>query len=348
MGLTHGSPRKQLADEKKDGYIRYINNRSSEEDRVYKGERNRPTDAIKQLKRTYWKRFSVEMEHDRYGGEKKIWNMLLKRKKPVIEEVLECILTQNHDLFFHKLDCKVKANLNVSCNTGLDSVETRSIVNVLCFAINRQRKLGHKRNITSDDSDQTTFDVARLLRGILKCDTFTKSLKEATYFLNLLNDNPKDLDQAIELASLLGHQLGKCWYSQFLTDQQLLIEKGLYSRCEPKMIKQIYNTGQSYMKYLKLLCEITLSVVKNYLFSQENVYVQIGAFYLLYAFFYKQPIRKDVTIRLTLEEHRSLKRLLNKMLDQGQYDALLVTLMLNASISLKYVRRKLDPLAPIS
>ncbi|ERL90851.1 uncharacterized protein LOC109542132 isoform X1 [Dendroctonus ponderosae] len=82
--------------------------------------------------------------------------------------------------------------------------------------------------------------------------------------------------------------------------------------------------GQSYMKYLKLLCEITLSVVKNYLFSQENVYVQIGAFYLLYAFFYKQPIRKDVTIRLTLEEHRSLKRLLNKMLDQGQYDALYI------------------------
>ncbi|KAH1011130.1 hypothetical protein HUJ04_000562 [Dendroctonus ponderosae] len=79
---------KELADEKKDGYIRYINNRSSEEDRVYKGERNRPTDAIKQFKRTYWKRFSVEMEHDRYGGEKKIWNMLLKRKKPVIEEVV--------------------------------------------------------------------------------------------------------------------------------------------------------------------------------------------------------------------------------------------------------------------
>ncbi|KAH1008228.1 hypothetical protein HUJ05_008802, partial [Dendroctonus ponderosae] len=67
-------------------YIRYINNRSPDEYlKVYKRERSRTTNAIK---RTYWERFSVEMEHDLYGGQKKIWTMLRKRKKTVNEEVV--------------------------------------------------------------------------------------------------------------------------------------------------------------------------------------------------------------------------------------------------------------------
>lgn len=76
---------KELAKEKNKAYIRYVNNRSVEEYQVYKKERNRTTNAIKQLKRTYGEKFSVEMEHDLYGDQKKIWNMLRKRKKQVNE-----------------------------------------------------------------------------------------------------------------------------------------------------------------------------------------------------------------------------------------------------------------------
>ncbi|XP_044749780.1 uncharacterized protein LOC123310377 [Coccinella septempunctata] len=79
---------KELAKEKKNAYIKYINNRSHEDYEVYRVVRNRTTNAIKELKKRYWEDFSVEMEHDLYGGQRKIWNMLRKRKKPVNEEVV--------------------------------------------------------------------------------------------------------------------------------------------------------------------------------------------------------------------------------------------------------------------
>lgn len=46
---------------------------------------------------------------------------------------------------------------------------------------------------------------------------------------------------------------------------------------------------------------------------------------------------KDVTIRLSLEEHRSLKRLLLKMLDQGQYDALYIYAKLKTDQAIDFV-----------
>ncbi|XP_057671207.1 craniofacial development protein 2-like [Diorhabda carinulata] len=73
---THNKPWftleiKELANEKKKAYIKYIINRTQEEYEVYKRVRNRTTNTIKELKKTYWENFSVEMEHDLYGGQKK-------------------------------------------------------------------------------------------------------------------------------------------------------------------------------------------------------------------------------------------------------------------------------------
>ncbi|XP_015189765.1 PREDICTED: uncharacterized protein LOC107073587 [Polistes dominula] len=38
-------------------------------------------EAIRQIKRDYWEKFSAYMEHDLYGAHKKVWNMLRNRKK---------------------------------------------------------------------------------------------------------------------------------------------------------------------------------------------------------------------------------------------------------------------------
>lgn len=49
--------------------------------------------TIKQLKKNYWERFSSKMEHDLYGGQKKVWNMLRTRKKPINEQVRNTKMT---------------------------------------------------------------------------------------------------------------------------------------------------------------------------------------------------------------------------------------------------------------
>lgn len=95
---------KDLSKEKKMAYIRYINNRSPEEYQKYKVIRNRTNDGIKQLKKEYWERFSVEMEHDLYGCQKRIWNMLRKRKKNVTEEVqMNNITTETWTTYYQNL-----------------------------------------------------------------------------------------------------------------------------------------------------------------------------------------------------------------------------------------------------
>jgi len=83
-------------------------------------------------------------------------------------------------------------------------------------------------------------------------------------------------------------------------------------------------SDQSDVKPLKVLCDICFATVKKYITSETGPYIQIGAFYLLYGLYYKQPIRRLVRIRLTLAEYRRIKDLMNEMLSKGQYDALYI------------------------
>lgn len=78
---------KILAIEKRNAYIKYRNNKTQKEYNKYKEVRNKTNESIRQLKKSYWEKFSKDMEHDLYGGQKRIWNMLRKRKKPVTEKV---------------------------------------------------------------------------------------------------------------------------------------------------------------------------------------------------------------------------------------------------------------------
>lgn len=63
---------KTAAKERREAYIRYTSNRTPKEYGIYKEVRNRVNNEIKRLKQTYWERFSTEIEHDTYGGQKKV------------------------------------------------------------------------------------------------------------------------------------------------------------------------------------------------------------------------------------------------------------------------------------
>lgn len=77
---------KTLAEEKRKAYLEYKSNRSQQEFNRYKVERNsRVNNNIQNLKKRYWEKFSSDMEHDLYGGQKKIWKMLRNRKNQLMK-----------------------------------------------------------------------------------------------------------------------------------------------------------------------------------------------------------------------------------------------------------------------
>lgn len=82
---------KTLAKEKKEAYLQYRRNRSQYEHNKYKEVRNRVNNE--KSEKGYWKKFSRDMKHNLYRGQKKIWRMLRNRKKPINEEVQRNTIT---------------------------------------------------------------------------------------------------------------------------------------------------------------------------------------------------------------------------------------------------------------
>lgn len=74
-----------LAEEKRNAYLKYRNKTTTYED--YRQIRNKVNKEIRQIKRGYREKFSADMEHDLYGAQKKVWNMLRNRRKHVNESV---------------------------------------------------------------------------------------------------------------------------------------------------------------------------------------------------------------------------------------------------------------------
>lgn len=93
---------KDLAAEKRKAYTQHRNKVITYEQ--YKTVRNRVNTKIQEIKRKYWEKFSTDMEHDMYGGQKKIWKMLRSRKKPVNEYIqISKITTEEWEKHFHNL-----------------------------------------------------------------------------------------------------------------------------------------------------------------------------------------------------------------------------------------------------
>lgn len=76
---------KTLATEKRKSYLQYRSRIITYDE--YRIMRNRVNGEIQAIKRSFWEKFSSDMEHDLYGGQRRIWNMLRNRKKPVNEYV---------------------------------------------------------------------------------------------------------------------------------------------------------------------------------------------------------------------------------------------------------------------
>ncbi|KAJ8980812.1 hypothetical protein NQ317_000544 [Molorchus minor] len=81
---------------------------------------------------------------------------------------------------------------------------------------------------------------------------------------------------------------------------------------------------QKYALLLKDLTEQYFYNVKKYIMFPKNLYTQIGAFYLLYGLYYKQPLRGFVKIRLTLDEYKKILELIQTLKDIGQYQAVFI------------------------
>lgn len=83
---------KELANEKRKAYLKYRSQSLTlDEDKAI---RNSVNNKIQYIKRAHWESFSSDIEHDLYGGQNKIWNMLRNRKKPINEHIYHKNSTQ--------------------------------------------------------------------------------------------------------------------------------------------------------------------------------------------------------------------------------------------------------------
>lgn len=103
--------------------------------------------------------------------------------------------------------------------------------------------------------------------------------------------------------------------------------------------------GQVYALLLRDFCENCFYVVKKYIMFPRTLYTQIGAFYLLYAIYYKQPLRTWVKIRLTLEEYQKLNELITEMSSIKQVDVCYIFSKMISERAFLYVAQR-KPLGP--
>ncbi|KAJ8956263.1 hypothetical protein NQ318_014998 [Aromia moschata] len=103
--------------------------------------------------------------------------------------------------------------------------------------------------------------------------------------------------------------------------------------------------GQNYALLLRDLCENYFYIVKKFIMFPRSIHTQIGAFYLLYGLYYKQPLKNWVKIRLTLDEYKKITELIDTMKARQQYDALYIFAKMKTDQAFLYTAL-LKPLGP--
>jgi len=63
---------KELAQENRKAYLKYISESSIEQRSEYREVRNRVSARIREINEGYWESFTADMEHDIYGAQKKV------------------------------------------------------------------------------------------------------------------------------------------------------------------------------------------------------------------------------------------------------------------------------------
>ncbi|CAG9767560.1 unnamed protein product [Ceutorhynchus assimilis] len=94
---------------------------------------------------------------------------------------------------------------------------------------------------------------------------------------------------------------------------------------------------QRQLKSLEILCETCFFIIKKYIKSHSDLPIQVGAFYLLYGLYYKQPVEHLFKIRLTLEEFKSIKSLMERVKPKGHYDILYIYAKMLSEYAFKFV-----------
>lgn len=78
---------KAIAETKRRAFLKSRSEQTRETYQNYVTVRNRVNSRIREIKNEYWRRFSVDMEHDMYGSQKRIWKLLRGLKKSTNESV---------------------------------------------------------------------------------------------------------------------------------------------------------------------------------------------------------------------------------------------------------------------
>lgn len=78
---------KEITKNKRDAFLHYKETKRPEDWQSYQQERNLANQKIRELKESYWEKFTKEMESDMYGAQRKVWKMLRKQKAEVSETV---------------------------------------------------------------------------------------------------------------------------------------------------------------------------------------------------------------------------------------------------------------------
>jgi len=95
---------KELAQEKRKAYLKYISEPSIEQRSEFRELQNRVNARIREIKEGYWESFTADMEHDIYGAQKKVWKLIRTTKKGVNELVINNKITiDEREKFFREL-----------------------------------------------------------------------------------------------------------------------------------------------------------------------------------------------------------------------------------------------------
>ncbi|KAF5283087.1 hypothetical protein FQA39_LY17428 [Lamprigera yunnana] len=83
-------------------------------------------------------------------------------------------------------------------------------------------------------------------------------------------------------------------------------------------------SGQELVEELRFFTETSFFTLKKFITFSETIAIQVGAFYLLYAMYYKQPTKVKIRIRLTLDDYKSLQKLTKVMEKWNVMDGLFI------------------------
>ena len=84
---------KELAQEKRKAFLKYISEPSIEQRSEYREVRKRVNAIIGEIKEGYWENFTADMEYDMCGAQKKVWKLIRSTKKGVNELVINNKIT---------------------------------------------------------------------------------------------------------------------------------------------------------------------------------------------------------------------------------------------------------------